>query len=76
MLYHFQVGKQYTRRDICKIIGVPEDTKGGNWDTGYNQYNEDWFIFCNIGIPGRTGHNYNNLLIGDNLVWYGKHALN
>lgn len=72
MSHHFHVGKPYTRRDIYKIIGVPADTKGGNWDTGYNQYNNDWFIFCNIGIPGRTGHNYGNTLIGDNLVWYGK----
>lgn len=72
MLYYFQVGEKYTRRDIYRVIGISEDTKGGNWDTGYNQYKGDWFIFCNIGVPGRTGHDYGNVQIGDLLVWYGK----
>lgn len=72
MLYYFQIGQSYTRRDVYKVIGIPEDTKGGNWDTGYNRYKSDWFIFCNIGVPGRTGHNYNNTLLGDVLIWYGK----
>ncbi|HEU4324037.1 MAG TPA: DUF3427 domain-containing protein [Roseiflexaceae bacterium] len=72
MLYYFRVGQPYTRRDVYKVIGIPEDTKGGNWDTGYNQYEGSWFIFCNIGTPGRTGHNYNNVLLDDLLVWYGK----
>lgn len=72
MLYYFRIGQTYTRRDIYKIIGISENTKGGNWDTGYNQYKGDWFIFCNVGTPGRTGHNYGNTLLGDTLVWYGK----
>lgn len=70
--YNFIVGKTYKRKDIYRIIGIPEDTKGGNWDTGYNQYKNDWFIFCNIGVAGRTGHNYNNQFVGDELVWFGK----
>ncbi len=37
-MYHFQVDHRYTREDVYKIIGIPVDTKGGNWDTGYNKY--------------------------------------
>jgi 5-methylcytosine-specific restriction enzyme A len=74
MNYQFTRGKSYRRKDIYRIIGLPEDTKGGNWDTGYNRHNEDYFIFCNIGVPGTTGHDYNNHFIGNNLVWFGKNG--
>lgn len=70
--YKFEVGKQYRRRDIYRTIGISEDTKGGNWDTGYSSFGDDWFIFCNIGIPGRTGHDYENAWQGENLLWFGK----
>ncbi len=70
--YNFIVGKTYKRKDIYRVIGIPEDTKGGNWDTGYNKYKDDWFIFCNIGVAGRTGHDYNNQFVGNELVWFGK----
>jgi hypothetical protein len=70
--YSFVVGKTYKRKDIYQVIGIPEDTKGGSWDTGYNKYKDDWFIFCNIGVAGRTGHDYNNQFVGDELVWFGK----
>ena len=60
MLYQFQVGNTYKRRDVYKVIGIPEDTKGGNWDTGYARHENEWFIFCNVGIMGRTGHDYAN----------------
>lgn len=72
MDYHFGVGQKYRRRDVYRIIGIPEDTHGGNWDTGYARLGDDWFIFCNIGIPGRTGHDYANRWLGDRLEWYGK----
>ena len=34
MLFNFRKGQQYSRRDVYRIIGINEDTKGGNWDTG------------------------------------------
>ena len=70
--YNFIIGKNYKRKDIYRVIEIPEDTKGGNWDTGYNRYKDDWFIFCNIGVAGRTGHDYKNEFLGDELVWFGK----
>ena len=70
--YKFELGKQYRRRDIYRVIGISEDTKGGNWDTGYSRYGDDWFIFCNIGVPGRTGHDYENVWQNEDLLWFGK----
>jgi 5-methylcytosine-specific restriction protein A len=70
--YPFQIGYKYRRRDIYKIIGIPEDTKGGNWDTGYNKLQDDYFLFCNVGTPGRTGHDYGNRFDGHYLHWYAK----
>jgi hypothetical protein len=70
--FPFEIDKQYRRRDVYRIIGISEDTKGGNWDTGYSSHGNDWFIFCNIGTPGRTGHDYENAWQGKDLLWFGK----
>jgi 5-methylcytosine-specific restriction protein A len=74
MSYPFQVGSEYRRRDIYRIIGVSENTKGGTWDTGYASHEGDYFIFANIGTPGRTGHDYENRWIGEDLYWYAKNG--
>lgn len=70
--YPFSVGDSYTKSDIYRICAVPAERQKGNWNTGYTNYNGDWFIFCGIGAPGRTGHDYGNHFVGDDLVWYGK----
>ena len=75
-MYPFIINQQYRRKDIYSIIGIPEDTKGGNWDTGYNEFNNDFFLFCNVGIPGRTGHDYDNRFVGDDLYWHAKNNTN
>ncbi|MEH2181662.1 HNH endonuclease [Nostoc sp.] len=74
MDYQFIRGQSYKRRDIYRIISLPEDTKGGNWETGYNRRKQDYFIFCNIGVAGTTGHDYNNHFLGNDLVWFGKNG--
>jgi len=71
VIFPFRVYGQYKRQDVFDVLGV-QDPGGGNWYTGYNAHGDDWFIFCNIGTPGRTGHDYNNHFLGDELVWYGK----
>lgn len=68
----FKEGDSYTRTDIYNILKVPKAKRRGNWETGYNRYNKDWFIFSNIGVPGRTGHDYENYWSGDEFVWRGK----
>lgn len=72
MRYDFIVGEQYRRRDVFRLIGISEDKKGGDWDTGYHKHMNDWFIFSNVGSPGRTGHDYSNEFIDGELLWYGK----
>jgi len=71
-MHNFLVDHEYTRKDVYRIVGVSEDTKGGNWDTGYNKYLNDYYIFTNVGVPGRTGHDYGNRFEGNNLIWYAK----
>ncbi len=69
--YPFKVGSLYLRREVFSILGI-ESQGGGNWFTGYASYGDDWFLFCNIGSKGRTGHDYANYFCNDELVWYGK----
>ena len=72
----FIKGKLYSRKDVCKILGVPEDKRKGAWTTGYTSYKDNYYVFCNIGVAGTTGHDYNNRFIGNNLSWYGKTGTN
>lgn len=71
-IHPFRVGQAYTRKDVFRILGLPDDLKGGNWFTGYTSHGPDWFIFCGVGTGGRTGHDYGNHFSGDRLVWFGK----
>lgn len=65
----FIPGLAYTKRDIYKILNVPKEKQRGAWDKGYREYEGNIFIFSNVGIPGRTGHDYNNYWDGDLFVW-------
>jgi len=70
-VHPFRVGQSYTRKDVFRVLGLPEDS-GGKWDTGYTSHGPDFFIFCGVGAPGRTGHDYGNHFDCDRLVWFGK----
>jgi len=63
---------EYTKKDIYKILGVPSNLQGGNWDTGYNRYQDDYFIFANIDTHGRTGHDYSNRIDNGLIYWSAK----
>lgn len=67
----FEIGNKYTKWDIYKILNVPSERQRGSWDKGYREYEGNYFIFSNVGIPGRTGHDYNNYWDGDLFVWEG-----
>jgi 5-methylcytosine-specific restriction enzyme A len=47
------------------------DAVGGPWYTGLVRHDDAYFIFCNVGIAGRTGHDYGNYFDGDELDWSG-----
>jgi 5-methylcytosine-specific restriction protein A len=68
----FEVGMAYTKNEIYEILQVPIERRKGAWDTGYREYNGHIYIFANIGIPGRTGHDYNNYWDGDLFMWEAK----
>lgn len=69
----FRQGQLYTRAEVAERIGLPQELRhGGNWDTGYSRWNDEFFIFCNVGIPGKTGHDYPNRWQGKELAWTGK----
>ena len=72
----FQVNHPYTKTDIYRILHVPRNAQKGAWNTGYREYNNAIYIFANIGVAGRTGHDYDNHWRsgrpGSDLIWYSK----
>lgn len=69
--YSFQLGGKYKRKNVKVIVGLDPESKGGIWDTGLVPHDDAYFIFCNVGIAGRTGHDYGNYFSGDDLDWSG-----
>ncbi|CAI9678975.1 HNH endonuclease [Elizabethkingia anophelis] len=68
----FEPNKTYTKKDIYEILSVPVEKQKGAWDTGYREYEDNIYIFANVGIPGRTGSDYNNYWDGDLFHWEAK----
>lgn len=68
----FRVGRPYSKKDIYRILQVHPEKQRGAWDKGLRYYEGDVFIFSNVGIPGRTGHDYNNFWDGDLFHWEGQ----
>lgn len=75
MQLNFKKGSIYTRKSIGEIcypgVGRP---KGGMWDTGYAPVENNLIIFMNIGVPGRTGHDFDNHFDQktNTIIWFGK----
>jgi 5-methylcytosine-specific restriction protein A len=68
----YQIGALYSRKDLYESLAIPFSKQGGDWLNGYHRHGSDYYIFCNIGLPGRTGHDYPNQWDGDRLIWHGK----
>ena len=72
----FVIGKKYTRKDIVEILHP--DLKGkpvfGQWITGYlfDKRAGAFLIFANVGVPGKTGHDYGDKWIKEGFEWYGR----
>lgn len=67
----FSIGDHYTRSDLRRLLSI-EGTLGGKVDTGYFEHAGNLILLSNVGIPGRTGHDYGDKWIGDDLYWRGK----
>jgi len=74
--YLFKKGCLYSRDDIWAKFHHNKGNrpKGGNWDTGYVREDKDLLIFMNIGVPGRTGHDFENYYNenDESITWFGK----
>src|SRR5688500_12468718 len=70
----FSVGALYRREDVADRIGLGLRERGGNWLTGYTRVGGEFFVFANVGVAGRTGHDYANRWDGKRLIWFGKTA--
>ncbi len=70
----FTVGEQYTRAQIGEIIRPENPPRGGDWTTGYCRIDDKLFIFMNIGVPGRTGHDFENRFFEETrkIEWFSK----
>lgn len=67
-------GLKYRRADLYDLLGVPDDKRGGDWNTGYTRFKGAFYVFAAIGVPGRTGHDYGNYWEDNQtrLVWEAK----
>ena len=71
----FKIGSNYSRNDVGFVLHPTKGRQsGGNWDTGYVRVDDKLIIFMNMGVPGKTGHNYNNSYNDEKkeITWYGK----
>lgn len=68
----FVTGRSYSKKDIYNLLNVPVSQQKGIWNTGYASFKNNIYIFCNIGIAGTTGHDYDNRWDDDDLIWYAK----
>ena len=71
-MLNFELGSRYTRSDVKERAGFSRKAKGGYWDTGVVEHENEFLIFANVGTEGRTGHNYGNKWEGSSLRWYHK----
>lgn len=71
----FKKGSKYTRKDVGWIV-LPETgrPKGGSWDTGYVPVGDQLIVFMNIGVPGKTEHDFDNDFDEESglITWFGK----
>lgn len=71
----FKKGSKYTRKDVGWIM-LPETGRpnGGSWDTGYVVVDDFLIVFMNIGVPGRTEHDFDNDFDEESglITWFGK----
>ena len=70
----FKRGSQYTRDEIGNLVRPENPPHGGDWTTGYARIDDKLFVFMNIGVAGRTGHDFENYYDEktNTLIWFSK----
>lgn len=68
-LMKFKWGDLYSRAEVAELVGYPAEKRdGGVWMTGAAEFAGAFYVFANVGVPGRTGHDYQNHWSGSELV--------
>jgi 5-methylcytosine-specific restriction enzyme A len=65
-------GQPYTRADIFQLLKLDPVPSGGPWFTGHHIHEGEAYVFVGVGIAGRTGHQYANYWVGEDLHWTGR----
>jgi hypothetical protein len=70
----FKRGSQYSRDEIANLVRPDKPPYGGDWATGYARIDDKLFVFMNIGVAGRTGHDFENYYDEktNTLIWFSK----
>jgi len=72
----FKKGLFYSRDDVWELYHPEKGQRpgGGIWDTGYVKEGNELIAFLNIGVPGRTGHDFKNDFDEETgfITWFGK----
>lgn len=68
----FEIGCSYTREDVQNLLEVPQAQRGENWDTDYEEYQDQLYVFCNVGSVGQAGHDCQNRWDDGELIWFAK----
>ena len=71
----FIFGQTYSRKAVWNIFHPDKEfPTGGPWNTDYLTEREFLIAFLNIGVPGRTGHDFPNLYDEEKEIieWFGK----
>ncbi|WFF39025.1 DUF3427 domain-containing protein [Moraxella nasibovis] len=76
MANNFVPKNKYKRNDVLDLLGIEKDSngkRGGVYATGYFKFENAYYVFVNIGIEGRTGHDYDNKFLSETeLYWFAK----
>ncbi|UED79611.1 DUF3427 domain-containing protein [Lysinibacillus sp. CD3-6] len=73
MKFKFKIGRKYSRKEIKAFVGHSNpDAIGGDLATGYTVFQACFFIFATIDTAGRTGHDYPNILMNNELYLFSK----
>ena len=72
----FNSNEKYPRKIVAEKFEkkIFEDNRLGKWDTTLVVHNDNLVIFMNIGVPGKSGHFFNNNHNSSSreITWYGR----
>lgn len=74
-MLNLRVGSFCSRKALWSLLNPNESFPGGgNWLTGYARDRDCLLIFANIGVPGKTGHDFPNSYEPSTgaVTWFGK----